>query len=92
MSDRLRHEFTVKLFNGEEEGDRVKVPVAMVAIDASDVAQWAREMGTIAGVQWETDGSDFAFAILSNAPGLIDRLRSEGYKIDASEFTEARAS
>lgn len=92
MDEPIRHRFVIKLFNGEENDQNTRLPVAMAAVDEPDAGSWAtEEMGSIGGVRWESDGTDFAFAVLVNEPGLIAKLENEGYILDATEFVEAKS-
>lgn len=87
--ERIQHRFKVKLFNGEAG----EANMALACVDAPNAATWAKdEMGSIAGVRWEGDGSDFAYACIMNEPGLLAKLEAEGYLFDASEFVEAKAA
>lgn len=40
----------------------------------------------ILGSHWEHD-NDFAYAIISDEPGLVKKLRVDGYKVDATDYT-----
>lgn len=53
------------------------------------VGDWldAKEDQTIAGSRWEHAGENFAYAMISNVPGLLESLEAEGYEIDDGEFT-----
>lgn len=46
----------------------------------------AKDDQTIEGSRWEHAGDDFAYAVINNTPGLIERLTAEGYDIDDGEF------
>jgi hypothetical protein len=87
----IRHQFTVKLFNGEEAPEQGTGIVATVlaAVEGPNAEAWAKEMGTIGGSAWESEGSDFVCATILNTPGLAARLMAEGYLLDSSEYVEA---
>jgi len=42
---------------------------------------------TIEGSRWENEGSNFAYAVIRNTPGLSERLSVEGYEVDDGEFS-----
>jgi len=42
---------------------------------------------TVEGARWEHAGDDFAYAVINNTPGLLDRLKAGGYEIDDGEFS-----
>lgn len=69
----------IKLDNMDKEDGSVLV----IAEDADE----AREDQSIEGSHWECDG-DFAYAIISDRPGLVAALEKEGYEVDTDEFYE----
>ena len=50
---------------------------------------WAEDYdGSIMGSNWEADGPDFAYAIIMDEPGLVEKLQAEGYNVDDSQYYE----
>lgn len=74
--------FVVSLDNMDQDEDSV---VAMV--QGPGASAWAKDDQSIAGSRWESDGPDFAYAILSDHPGLLDELKSEGYELDLDSYS-----
>lgn len=68
---------------GQEEG--------FVTIHANEpgAGVWAKDVdGSIMGSNWEADGPDFAYAIIVDEPGLVEKLEAEGYNVDDSQYYE----
>lgn len=76
----------IKLDNLTDDGDG-----PMVLVTCSD-AREAKLDQCIMGSRWESDGPDFAYAIICDRPGLIERLESEGYEVWADEYCPMDAS
>lgn len=60
----------------------------LVTCNGPGATRWAKEEHqSIAGSRWESDGPDFAYAIVSDHPGLEAELEKEGYDdIDTDEY------
>jgi hypothetical protein len=51
----------------------------------------AKDDQSIDGSRWEACGSDLAYAIITDRPGLVAALEAEGYEVDDSEYCEPDA-
>jgi succinate dehydrogenase/fumarate reductase flavoprotein subunit len=68
----------IKIDNmGDETGGTVLV--------TTENAEEAREDQTVHGSRWEFD-NDFAYAIISEEPDLVQKLTNQGYEVDDSEY------
>jgi hypothetical protein len=72
----------VKLLSSVEPGH------VLAVVEGPNVAEQTAELGTIGGNPWRANGSDFAYALLGDTPGLVDELKAEGYEVDASDLLE----
>ena len=72
----------VKLENCDEPGQ------VLATVCGPGARAWALDDQTIDGSSWEVAGPGFAYAILSDRPGLEASLESEGYDLDAGEYCE----
>lgn len=75
--------FTVKLDNmSSSEED----PQVTASVSGPGAAKWAKDDQDIDGSRWESTDPDFAYAVLSDYHGLVDKLQSEGYDLDLDEY------
>ncbi len=76
--------FTAVLENGDdEEEDSVTA-----TIHGEGAARFAkRELQSLGGSHWEADGSDFAYCVTQNQPGLVEELEAAGVEVDDSQYT-----
>jgi hypothetical protein len=73
--------FEVELDNRGEEG------MVTATVQARGAARWAKQdQQSIGGARWEADGSDFAYAVIGDYPGLVDELLQEGYHLNLSKY------
>lgn len=76
--------FTVKLDNMSSSDED---PQVTASVSGNGAAKWAKDDQTIDGTIWESRGDpDFAYAVLSDDPGLVGRLEAEGYELDLAEY------
>ena len=75
--------YPVELSNTDDD------PTQMLAIVRGEFAQqWADHHGALAGGTWECgDGPTFMYDILGWEPGLVDKIKAEGFKLDLSEYS-----
>jgi hypothetical protein len=73
--------FVVKLDNMDQDD------AVVATVNARGAAAWAKNYQNIAGNRWESDGPDFAYAILSDYPGLVAELQKDGYELDLDEYS-----
>jgi hypothetical protein len=59
----------------------------IATVSGPGAAAFARDEQSIGGSRWETDGPDFAYAVLSNHADLVDELQREGYYLDVDMYT-----
>lgn len=76
--------FTVKLDNLDSSDED---PQVTANVSGPGAAKWAKDDQTIDGTRWESDGDDFAYAVLSDDPGLVGRLEAEGYDLNLDEYS-----
>jgi hypothetical protein len=74
--------FVVVLEDSDSDEDMV-----VATVSGPGAAEYARGEQSIGGNRWETDGPDFAYAVLDNHPDLIDELQREGYLLDVDMYT-----
>ena len=73
--------FEVELDNQGEDG------MVTATVQARGAARWAKQdQQSIGGARWEADGSDFAYAVIGDYPGLVDELLQEGYHLNLSKY------
>ena len=75
-----RRAFKIYLDNRSEQED-------FVTIHTYDAAA-AEDDQSIGGSSWELDGDDFAYAIISDKPGLVAELEADGYEVDETDYYE----
>lgn len=59
---------------------------ALIFANYPGAAEAAIDDQVVAGTRWETNGDDFAYAIVCDHPGLLAELEGEGYEVDSSEY------
>ncbi len=74
--------YTVSLDNLDDREGAV-----MVTASGSGAGQWAKRMQSIGGSMWERDGSDFAYAMPTDHPGLVAELEAEGYVLNLDDYS-----
>jgi hypothetical protein len=74
--------FVVHLDNMDQAEDAV-----VAFVDGPGATAWAKDDQTISGSRWESDGPDFAYAILSDHPGLLAELEHEGYELNLDAYS-----
>jgi len=74
--------FTIYLDNLDHDDGMVTVHA-----QGPGAAAWAKNDQSIMGSNWETDGPDFAYAIISDEVGLVEALESEGYEVNDDDYS-----
>ena len=75
--------FTVYLDNLDDREGAV-----MAEVHGQGALRWAKEDQSIAGASWEgADGDDFAYAMPTDHPGLVEELEKEGYRLNLDAYS-----
>ena len=76
----------------QAEDSKAVIPIKLENVDgdpeaASVWANWedVQNEQSVLGSMWEHDG-DLAYAYIMDEPGLVEKLRAEGYDVDDSEY------
>lgn len=71
----------VVVLDNQGEADMVTATVV-----GPGAGTWAKDDQTIDGSRWETEGPNWAYAILLDRPGLVASLEREGYILDDAAY------
>lgn len=72
---------SIMVENSDDDSDG---PMVIITTHDTKGAEWDQ---TIMGDTWEIDGVDeFAYAIVPDQPGLVEKLRADGYEVDDSNY------
>jgi hypothetical protein len=66
------------------DGDEDEV---LLVVEGPGAAAWAKSDQTVLGSRWETDGKDYAYAIVSNEDKLPAQLKKNGYTVNDREWS-----
>lgn len=83
VEDDDKKRFTVHLDNLDRDDD------VLVTVSGEGALAWAKNDQSIDGSSWEgSDGPDFAYAVISDRPSLVEELEAEGYDLNLDEYFE----
>ena len=78
---RKTSKFVVRMSNSENDS-------VLLVVQGPGAAKWAKEYKqSVVGSDWEADGPDFAYTIVSDYPDLVKDLKQKRYHLDQSEYS-----
>lgn len=60
----------------------------LVTMRGRDACRIAKHHQSISGSRWECSDENFAYAIIVDEPGIVEKLESKGYDVNEDEYSE----